>query len=246
MTERRLDWASQHDPKSKKYSMRSLLKQKSIEIKPVMWEEGIVLDQGSEGACVGFAWTGELLSEPEAPVEQPSFSYANDLARSFYKQAQTVDQWSGENYEGTSVLAGAKTMKSLGFIGEYRWCFGLQDIRDALIAEGPVVIGIPWYEGMYETAQNGLVELKGKPVGGHALLLTGYHPKKRFGKQSHEVFRWRNSWGSDYGINGSGWIKAKDLEKLLKENAEACVPMQREVPLFNEPKRSIWRKLFNK
>ena len=246
MTERAFDWTSQHDPKSRKYAIRSLLKQRNIEKKPAFWKEGVTLDQGSEGACVGFAWMGELLAEPEAPKAQPSFDYANSLAVSFYNEAKTVDQWFGENYEGTSVLAGAKIMQKSGFIGEYRWCFGIDDVRDAIISEGPVVIGIPWFDGMYDTAPNGLVKLAGQPTGGHAIVLTGYHPRMRFGQTTHEVFRWRNSWGTDYGINGSGWIKAKDLAKLLAQNAEACVPMQREVPLFNEPRKSIWRKLFNK
>jgi hypothetical protein len=246
MTERIFDWVSQHDPKSRKYAMRSILKQRKIEKKQALWQEGIVLDQGSEGACVGFAWTGELLAEPEAPKTQPSFEYANSLAISFYNEAKKIDEWPGEDYSGTSVLAGAKVMQKAGFIGEYRWCFGIDDVRDAVISEGPVVVGVPWYNGMYETLPNGLVKLSGKSVGGHAILITGYSPSKRFGNTTEEVFRWRNSWGTDYGINGSGWIKVKDLAKLLSENGEACVPMQREVPLFNEPKRSVWRKLFNK
>ena len=246
MSERIFDWVSEHDPKSRKYAIRSVLKQRNVEKKPALWQEGIVLDQGSEGACVGFAWTGELLSEPEAPKSQPSFNYANSLAISFYNEAKKIDEWPGESYEGTSVLAGAKIMQRAGFIGEYRWCFGIDDVRDAVISEGPVVIGIPWFDGMYDTLPNGLVKLAGQPTGGHAILLTGYHPRMRFGKVTEEVFRWRNSWGTDYGINGSGWIRSKDLAKLLAQNAEACVPMQREVPLFNEPRRSIWQKLFNK
>ena len=246
MTERVFDWVSQHDPKSRKYAIRSLLRQRNVEKKPVLWQEGIVLDQGAEGACVGFAWTGELLAEPEAPKTQPSFEYANSLAISFYNEAKRIDEWPGENYEGTSVLAGAKIMQKAGFIGEYRWCFGIDDVRDAVISEGPVVIGIPWFDGMYETLPGGLVRLSGQPTGGHAILLTGYHPGMRFGNVREEVFRWRNSWGSDYGVGGSGWIKAKDLTKLLAQNAEACVPMQREVPLFNEPRKSVWQKLFSK
>lgn len=246
MTERTFDWVSQHDPNSRKYSIRSILDQRNVVKKAQMWQEGIVLDQGSEGACVGFAWTGELLAEPEAPRVQPSFDYANSLAVSFYNEAKTIDEWPGENYEGTSVLAGAKVMRKAGFIGEYRWCFGVDDVRDAVISEGPVVIGIPWYNGMYDTLPNGLVKLSGKSTGGHAILITGYHPKMRFGNATEEVFRWRNSWGNDYGIGGSGWIKHKDLAKLLSENGEACVPMQREVPLFKEPRKSIWQKLFNK
>lgn len=246
MTERILDWRPQFDPRSKNYSIRTILKGVDVPKEPASWTEGIVLDQGSEGACVGFAWTGELLAEPAAPREQPSFEYANGLAKSFYYSAQKIDEWPGENYSGTSVLAGAKIMQEKGFIGEYRWCFNTRDIRDAVITEGPVVLGIPWYEGMYSTSKDGLVSVSGKKVGGHAILITGYYPKMRFGKASYEVFRWRNSWGSDYGINGSGWIKLSDLQKLLEEGGEACVPMQRSVPVLKDPSRSLWYRLFKK
>ena len=246
MTERILDWRSRHDPESRKYGIRPLLQQRNVNRVAKFWEEGIVLDQGSEGACVGFAWTGELLAEPESPKKQPSFSYANSLARSFYHEAKKIDQWPGENYEGTSVLAGAKIMQRMGFIGEYRWCFGIDDVRGAIISEGPVVIGIPWFDGMYDTLPGGLVKLGGKSTGGHAILLTGYSPRMRFGDRSYEVFRWRNSWGDDYGIGGSGFIQAKDLEKLLSQGGEACVPMQREIPVFKEPRRNIFASWFNK
>jgi hypothetical protein len=246
MTERIFDWVSRHDPESRRYKIKPLLASRKIEKKPVFWQEGVVLDQGSEGACVGFAWMGELLAEPESPKSQPSFGYANSLAISFYNEAKTVDEWPGESYEGTSVLAGAKVMKKAGFIGEYRWCFSIDEVRDAVISEGPVVIGIPWFGGMYDTLDNGLVKLAGQPTGGHAILITGYHPRMRFGSVTHEVFRWRNSWGTDYGVEGSGWIKYKDLAKLLADNGEACVPMQREIPVFNEPKRNIFARLFKK
>jgi len=232
MTERFLNWRSRHDPRSKGYGIRPLLQQKEVKAEEKMWDEGIVLDQGSEGACVGFAWAGGLLADPNAPKIQPSFKKANDLARSFYHEAQKIDQWPGEDYSGTSVLAGAKVMKSKGLIKEYRWCFSLSDIKDAVISEGPVVIGIPWYQGMYQTRQDGLVRVSGKKVGGHAILITGYSPKMKFGNKYLEVFRWRNSWGESYGVGGSGWIEASQLNKLIKDNAEACVPMKKSSPVL--------------
>jgi C1A family cysteine protease len=41
------------------------------------------------------------------------------------------------------------------------------------------------------------------------------------------VFRWRNSWGPDYGTNGNGWIRYEDLRDLLADDGEACIPLQR-------------------
>lgn len=233
MTQNRtLDWNPVFDPNSKNYAISSLLTQRNVEPRTVLWEEGTVTDQGSEGACVGFAWMNELLATPYAPNTQPSSRTANRLARSYYYEAQKLDDTPGENYVGTSVLAGAKVIKNKGFIDEYRWCFNIEDIRGALISEGPVVIGVPWYKKMYETTPEGLVVVGGSKVGGHAILLTGYVPKLTIGSKTLEVFRWRNSWGPDYGVNGSGWITAKDLKKLMRQGGEACVPMKRSLPSF--------------
>ena len=234
--ERVLNWKPFHDKRSKRYGISSYLKGQRIKSERVMWEEGIVLDQGSEGACVGFGWMGNLLAEPNAPEAQPDVNLANSLAIQYYKRAQKIDQWPGEDYEGTSVLAGAKIMQQEGFIDGYRWCFGIDDVRRAVISTGPVVIGIPWHKGMYSTRPSGMVVVTGKAVGGHCLVITGYDPAMKIGNKTYEVYRWRNSWGSDYGINGSGYIKAEDLAKLLSTNGEACVPLKTSKPSFG-----VWR-----
>lgn len=210
-----------------------------------MWEEGTVLDQGSEGACVGFAWVADLLAEPVAPTEQPDEETGASFASKYYRQAQKIDQWPGEDYEGTSVLAGAKVMQKEGFISGYSWCFSMEDIRDTILTTGPVVIGIPWLQGMYDTGEDGVVKVHGNEVGGHALTITGYDPAMEIDGVKQEVFRWRNSWGKDYGLDGSGYIRYNDLAALLKQTGEACVPLGRTVPQFRKTKTkiSIWQKL---
>lgn len=230
MTEpRKFGWRSEHDERSKNFPIRDVIREGIVPVKK-MWDEGTVLDQGQEGACVGFGWTGEYLAQPAAPAKQPSQAAGNVFAASVYRDAKKIDEYPGENYDGTSVLAGAKVMMSKGFIKSYRWCFSIADIRDAIIQEGPVVIGIPWKDGMYQTDANGIVKVSGKLVGGHCILLTGYDPAMKIGSRKHEVFRWRNSWGTGYGVNGSGYIKASDLAKLLKTEGEACVPIGRLTP----------------
>jgi hypothetical protein len=236
MTNRKLDWKSEHDERSRDYNIMSVINA-GVAPQRKMWEEGTVLDQGNEGACVGFGWMGEYLATPAAPPSQPPARLAEAYAKDIYASAKTVDEFPGENYEGTSVLAGAKVMKSRGFIQSYRWAFSIEAVRDAIIQEGPVVIGVPWKEGMYDTAAGGVVKVSGKSVGGHCLVLTGYDPAMKIGSRKYEVYRWRNSWGSSYGVGGSGYIKATDLAKLLKGVGEACVPIGRQVP--NTPKLGI-------
>jgi hypothetical protein len=133
--------------------------------------------------------------------------------------------------DGASVLGGAKAVQALGLIGEYRWAFSMYEVMAAIVNEGPVVIGIPWLEGMYQTRPSGLVEVTGRQVGGHCITLIGYHPNMRItgedASKRYEVFRWVNSWGTSYGKNGTGLIKVEDLARLLPNVGEACVPMQR-------------------
>jgi hypothetical protein len=222
---RTFDWKSRHDIRSLNYAVSDVVPIRP-DIRKKMWGTGDVLDQGAEGACVGFGWSGELAA---APVRIPQID--NRFALGMYQRAKTLDEWPGEDYEGTSVLAGAKACQQLKLIGEYRWSFSIEDLRDALIHIGPVVIGIPWMDGMYQTRPSGLVDVSGRVVGGHCILLTGYNPKMRISGEGFfkrwEVARWRNSWGTSYGKKGDGWIQMEDLERLLQNSGEACVPMQR-------------------
>jgi hypothetical protein len=234
-----LDWRPHFDERSRKYSVRSLLGTQEIKKQSKFWQEGTVLNQGSEGACVGFGWMAEVIAEPVQPDEQPSEQLGNQLARYYYKEAQKIDEWPGEDYEGTSVLAGAKIMKQHGLITEYRWCFSIDDIIDVVISKGPVVIGVPWYSTMYYTNNFDMVVVGGKKVGGHCLVITGYDPEKKVGRQTFEVFKWRNSWGKEYGENGSGYIKVSDLRKLFEEGGEACVPIIRHRPVLAYPPRAL-------
>lgn len=220
-----LDWKSRHDPESRYYGIRALLPTEAPR-KKKMWKPGDVLDQGQDGACVGFGWAAELSA---SPVRIKGIT--NQWALGFYQEAKRNDEIPGEAYEGTSVLAGAITAAKRGFVDQYRWCFGIEDVIDTLVAHGPIVIGIDWKYDMYWTRPSGLVETTGNVVGGHCLLLTGYHPRMRLTGEGwlkrYEVVRWRNSWGPSYGHNGDGYVRVEDMEALLKNTGEACVPVHR-------------------
>lgn len=229
----RLNWRPSHDPRSLNYPIRPMLGE--VEEKPKAWSLGPVLNQGREGACVGFAWTAELLASPK-PDPDATGTDGNQFAKQVYYSARKVDEWPGEAYEGTSVLAGAKVLHAQGRFDQYRWAFGVDDIRDTICAPaanggGPVVIGIPWYESMYQTNRDGLTEVSGPLAGGHAILVYGYHPGMRIASEGWDkrvrVFRWRNSWGPSYGHGGNGLIRYEDLRDLLATWGEACVPLHR-------------------
>lgn len=85
-------------------------------------------------------------------------------------------------------------------IGAYHRVIGVDEIRAALAAGLPVVIGIPVYESFESTevAQTGTVPMPAhgeKLLGGHATLVTGCDDDT----QLWEVL---NSWGADWGDGG--------------------------------------------
>jgi hypothetical protein len=207
----------QFDEKSRAYPIRALVGGKVP--RSYTWQVGVWLDQGETSSCVGHAWAHELCARPAvALVDQP---YAMQL----YREAQKIDEWPGESYDGTSVLAGAKVCKSRGFYGEYRWAFGLSDLVLALGYAGPAVLGITWHEDMFTPDSTGRIRPTGQIVGGHAILAYGVagRTKTRFVPQI-----WlHNSWGKGWGVNGRAWMSWDDMATLLHEEGEACVPQDR-------------------
>lgn len=212
----RLDRVQEFDEKSRNFPITAVIREAAFP-RSYTWRAGPVTDQGKEGACVGHGWTGELSAYPApAKLADPN-RYAYDL----YKACQKIDEWPGEAYSGTSVLAGAKELTTRGMIKEYRWAFGLDDLIMAIGHKGPAVLGIPWYSSMYD-APKGKVTVGGSLVGGHCILARGV-------SMTFRTVLLRNSWGPSWGLGGDARISFTDLDRLLKEGGEACVPVTRTV-----------------
>jgi hypothetical protein len=225
-TERVLDWRPRFDPRSRDYPIRATIERREAIPQRRQWRHGLILDQGREGACVGFGWTAEALATPvRVPHHRLASGHPDRFARDVYAEAKTRDPWPGEAYEGTSVLAGAQTMTARGLIREYRWAFGIQDAVDAILTVGPVVLGIEWRQGMYE-APGGVLKSTGAVVGGHCLLAIGRHPQvEALGGVPGVLLQ--NSWGTSWGVDGLAWIAEAELGRLLAAGGEACVPTRR-------------------
>jgi len=205
------------DRRSRDYSIREIMP-RTIERKKTIWsipDKSFPLNQGREGACVGFGWAAELSAHPHL------YDTNNEYARALYHRAREEDRAMGNNWtSGASVLAGARTLVKLGKLKSYRWAFGLEDVIDTLVTKGPVVLGINWHESMYRTRAEGLVVVDGPIVGGHCILVYGYWPgHEKFG----DVFLWVNSWGPTYGIRGKAYLPVSKADQLLRAGGEACI-----------------------
>lgn len=214
-TDPRLGRIPQFDERSRNFNIRKLFTTDHTEPRSYRWGALVWLDQKSTPECVGYSVSHELASRPKV-VKGITEKFASDL----YDAAQKLDEWPGENYAGTSVLAGIKAAQALGKIGEYRWAFDTMDLAIAVSYFGPAVIGINWYDSMFTPDANGIITVSGEIAGGHAILVTGFNVGRN-------VFTMKNSWGVGWGISGNCVISFQDMDRLLSENGEACIITER-------------------
>jgi hypothetical protein len=210
------------DERDKEFPISAVLEQANPNQLPNIskkfwWADGWWGNQGSFSHCVAYAWMHCLEDGPiiqDALTESRSKPFYNP--REFYDLCQLHDQWPGENYEGTSVRAGATILKSVGVLEVYRWATSLDDVIKSLKYIGPVVVGTRWYSDMNSPPFNGIISASGQPQGGHAYLLNGVDEER-------ELFRIKNSWGRAWGKGGFAYITFDDFAKLLRQGGEACI-----------------------
>lgn len=182
-----------------------------------VWDCKHVLDQGAAPACVGFAFAHQMIADP-----YPEKHINNPQGMSLYLRAQFLDQFPGEDYQGTSTLGGVKAMQELypGSIESYRWgdTKRLDDIIACIGHFSPVVISTNWLTGMDSPDKNGLIRAVGNSRGGHCYMLRGQHIKKK-------QFTLQNSWGTYWAKGGTALISFDDMLQLLQVQATICVPV---------------------
>lgn len=205
MSERRFGFRQIPDVRDHRYTMPSVLVGLPADDREVVrWQIGQIRDQGSEGACVGFGCKALLEA---APFRQTG----GRTAREIYLEARLIDEWPDDSAEeGTSVRAGLNVLKNMGLIRSYVWATSVEDVLDYLAKKGPVVLGISWHG--YQTDADGRMRFDGPVVGNHCILATGHD-------RARKVVTFQNSWGTDFGHAGEGYITEADLHRELTKRA---------------------------
>jgi hypothetical protein len=205
-----LDWERRFSPKSLDYKVStttSILTKRNVSYKRKLW-----LDQGREGACTGFGFSHALAHGFRAPKK---YVIDNEFAKKRYYRARQCDEYAGENYEGSSVLGAMEAGKADELIKAYYWCTTMAELDFAISWMGPVDIGVDWYGDMFTVDKNGFIHVSGNLEGGHSLEIGA--------RNEARGYRLDNSWGFDWGEEGSCWISFEDMEKLLHSRGEFAV-----------------------
>jgi hypothetical protein len=208
-----------------------------------------ILDQGEEGACVGFSLASVvhylLRRQRKTPDELPvSPHFLYDMAKRF-------DEWAGENYDGSSIRGGMKAWYKLGAVSEKLWPIGKRNVlgraqlldglkrplgvykrvntKDLLSMQSALIEGgILYCSGRVTSGWakvnpvTGLIPFETKIRGGHAFVIVGYN----------ETGFWiQNSWGKGWGKDGFALLTYQDALINLDDCwvAHMAVPVQQSV-----------------
>lgn len=204
----------EHDPKSLSFSAA-----KAVALKDVSWTyHGQILDQGNIGSCTGNSAVEVIMTGPYYDHLQKIFIESDAL--SVYEQATRLDNIPGHYLPtdtGSSGLAVMKALQKRGLIRSYNHAFGITHALGALML-GPVITGVPWYEGMFNPDSTGTVHISGAVAGGHEFTVIGYD-------LANKRVRCINHWTAEWGDKGFFWLSQDDWARLLNEQGDVTVPI---------------------
>lgn len=223
----RLDRIPRRDIRNSEFPVRAALwAHAAHRLRSYTWQVPLHFDQGEGGNCVAHALAHHLIARP----------YGADMmkvrelldTRQLYWQAQRRDPWPGgaypgadPRYHGVSLLAGVQQIKALGFINAYYWTTRERHVAEAVAWHSPIVLAVPWYEGMLVPDRAGYITASGAMVGYHCVVVSGLDVLTG-------TYRVSNSWSPTWGLGGDCILRRRDLALLMCDpDAEACLPIHR-------------------
>jgi hypothetical protein len=180
--------------------------------------------QGKEGCCTGFglaAVIDRLIRESRRKIKRKDITVS---ARMLYEMAQRHDEWSGEDYEGSSCRGAIKGWHNMGVCQEALYPYGgeansgftveaakdarnntigayyrlggrISDYHAALTEAGAIFCSANVHDGWDNVdPDSGEIPFSRDAQGKHAFALVGYDAKG---------FWVQNSWGKDWGKGGT-------------------------------------------
>jgi hypothetical protein len=223
-----------HDPASRAYPFAEHPDAAVPVVSRDRWPSTIgILNQRRLGSCVPNTGVeriafGDAVRPGLTAVTYGGQSRSLDerLAVDWYHDVTAIDPFDGTyppddtGSDGTSL---AKLLKSLGLIDSYTHAFGgLPEVLAALMT-GPVPVGVPWYDSMFQPTRDGelVITPNAQVAGGHEFNLDGELDvdRRRVWMTNH----WYNGDGSPWGVQGRAWMSYDTLARLLGEDGDATI-----------------------
>ena len=198
-------------------------------------------DQGSQGSCVGWAVAYTLKTYHERiergwpltdnrHVMSPAYVY-NQIKQpgggAFYADAfrllahQGVSSWAAMPYDwrddrsqpsaGARAEAADYKIADWGTVLRNTHAVFVQEVKRHLAAGTPVLIAVPVHPDFEYLSESNPVydDGTGTKRGYHAVVIVGYDDRR-------SAFKVANSWGTEWGIGGYGWIDYAASERLIR------------------------------
>lgn len=202
-----------HDPRSKDYSARLLIRRDSWIDRTIRIFDPTPNPNQCHGECtavakcVQFNAVGNRVKGVRLDMED---------AHELYHLETTIDPFKGEwppDDTGSSGLASAKAAQKLGLGKDYWHIFNGADGIVQAIQQGHVVsVGTLWYESMFSPDEHGIIKPSGKVVGGHQFSARAYHVRS-------DLVTIRCWWGDFRDVR----IKRDDLNDLVMDGGDAHI-----------------------
>jgi C1A family cysteine protease len=208
-----------HAPDERDHKYLMPRKREAAGVDTRYWHTPPAYDQGSTPMCVAYAGVRYLTT---GPIVNKPIAFAE-----LYHECQTLDEWPGESYDGTSVRACFKALQRRGMIESYLWGFEVAPVIEHLLVAGPVVMGTVWSDAMANLPYSCelTVDEDLSNVGeGHAWCLIGASRSRVNADGSTGAARGVNSWGKKWGTQqGRFWVSFNNLDRLIKADGEAAI-----------------------
>lgn len=198
-------------------------------------------DQGQQSSCVGWAVAYALKSYQEAierhwalnsqdHIFSPAYIYnqikmssdctkggANYIEALNLLRREGVAPWSAFPYDATTcskIPDRATKQTALPYIIADWRRVNVQDeteVKNQLAAGFPVLSGIVIDMPFYRLAKNVVyTQYSGQSLGAHAVVVVGYDDNK-------SAFKIINSWGTNWGESGFGWLSYSAFRQIARE-----------------------------